>query len=70
MKKNKNTDMPIGDLTQIEDFLPAPHQLVAPDETVKVTISLTRTSLQFFKREAKKTGRVESFAAQTITKET
>jgi predicted DNA binding CopG/RHH family protein len=38
----------------IEDFLPAPVDLVPREENVKVTLSLTRRSLDFFKREAKR----------------
>jgi predicted DNA binding CopG/RHH family protein len=41
----------------IEDFLPPPDRLVPREENVKVTLSLSRRSLDFFKREAKK-GRV------------
>ncbi|MDE1921530.1 MAG: CopG family transcriptional regulator [Candidatus Omnitrophica bacterium] len=48
------SDMPIGELKQIKDFLPPPHQLTFPEDTVKVTISLTKKSLNFFKREAAK----------------
>ena len=36
----------------MEDFLPSPGELVVADETVKVTLSLTRRSVDFFKREA------------------
>lgn len=38
----------------IEDFLPPPSQLVLKEETVKVTISLNKASVEFFKKEAKK----------------
>ena len=38
----------------IDDFLPAPAELVPREESVKVTLSLSRRSLDFFKREAKK----------------
>jgi predicted DNA binding CopG/RHH family protein len=38
----------------IEDFLPAPSDLVAREDNVKVTLSLSRRSLDFFKREARK----------------
>jgi predicted DNA binding CopG/RHH family protein len=38
----------------IEGFLPAPDQLVPREDSVKVTLSLSRRSLEFFKREAKK----------------
>jgi hypothetical protein len=55
MKKNsKDNDMPIGHLTEVKDFLPAPDKLVMPDETVKVTIALTKSSVKFFKDQAKK----------------
>lgn len=56
MKKTiKYTDEPIGDIKIIEDFLPSPKDLVLKDENVKVTISLTKESVEFFKSEAKKT---------------
>lgn len=48
----KYTDEPI-DLEVISDFLPPPNQLVMKEPTVKVTISLTRNSVDFFKRQAK-----------------
>ena len=44
------------ELKVVKDFLPPPDQLVMPDETVKVTLSLTKSSLDFFKRQAKKQG--------------
>jgi len=43
-----------GRVRLIEDFLPAPADLVPREENVKVTLSLSRRSLDFFKREAKK----------------
>ncbi len=56
MKKSNKSDMPVGKLTRVEDFLPPPEQLVMPEETVKVTLSLTKSSLDFFKRKAQKQG--------------
>ncbi len=54
-KRTENTDMPIGKLKKIVDFLPPPESLVVPDnKTEKVTLSLTKSSIAFFKREAKK----------------
>ena len=44
----------IGRVRVIADFLPPPESLVAREENVKVTLSLSRRSLDFFKREAKK----------------
>ena len=38
----------------VEDFLPPPENLVFRDDTVKVTISLTQKSVDFFKESAKK----------------
>ena len=44
----------IGRVRVINDFLPPPADLVAREDNVKVTLSLSRRSLDFFKREAKK----------------
>lgn len=55
MKKTiKYTDEPIGDIKIIEDFLPSPKDLIYKEENIKVTISLTKESIDFFKAEAKK----------------
>ncbi len=52
--KIKYTDEPIGKVRVIADFLPSPKELALKDETVKVTISLSKSSIDFFKEEAKK----------------
>jgi predicted DNA binding CopG/RHH family protein len=44
----------IGKVKIIKDFLPAPSELVLRDDNVKVTLSLSRRSIEFFKSEAKK----------------
>jgi len=44
----------MGKVKKAADFLPSPEELVLKDETVKVTIALSKTSIDFFKREAKK----------------
>jgi predicted DNA binding CopG/RHH family protein len=44
----------IGRVRVIKDFLPAPDDLVPREDNVKVTLSLSRRSLDFFKREARK----------------
>ena len=54
MKKTFDRDMPIGKLKRVKDFLPPPGQLVVPDETVKITISLKKSSVSFFKNQAHK----------------
>lgn len=63
MKTNKGySDAPpeIGEaITQaeiIEDFLPPPGQLVLKEETVKVTLNLSKDSVAFLKKEAKDQG--------------
>ncbi len=50
----KYTDEEIGNIRIIEDFLPKPENLILKDENIKVTISLTKESVEFFKNEAKK----------------
>ena len=52
--KNKitYTDEPMGKVRVVKDFLPSPDQLAFKEEKVKVTISLSRTSLDFFKGQA------------------
>ena len=52
--KIKYTDEPMGKVKVINDFLPSPEELALKEETVKVTISLSRASVDFFKNEAKK----------------
>ena len=52
-EKNKDTNKPIGKLVRIKDFLPSPEELVIPQETTKVTISLSKSSVDFFKKQAK-----------------
>jgi predicted DNA binding CopG/RHH family protein len=53
-KKIKYTNEKLGDLRVIEDFLPSPADLVFKEEQVKVTIGLSKTSVDFFKKESKK----------------
>jgi len=52
--KIKYTDQPVGPLKVMPDFLPPPEQLVFKEDTVKVTIALSKESVDFFKHEAKK----------------
>jgi hypothetical protein len=52
--KIKYTDEPMGDLRIIKDFLPPPDQLAMKEENVKVTIAFKKSSVDFFKKEAKK----------------
>jgi predicted DNA binding CopG/RHH family protein len=50
----KYTNEPMGELRVAKDFLPPPDQLIVKDENVKVTIALNKSSIDFFKKEAKK----------------
>jgi predicted DNA binding CopG/RHH family protein len=52
--KTKYTDEDLGELQVIPDFLPSPEELAFKEDTVKVTISLSKGSVDFFKKEAKK----------------
>lgn len=52
--KMKYTEEPMGELKVIKDFLPRPDQLVLKEENVKITISLKKASVDFFKKEAQK----------------
>jgi len=53
-KKINGQMMPIGKLMRVEDQLPPPEQLVMPETTVKITIALKKSSLEFFRRQAQK----------------
>ena len=52
--KTKYTDEPMGKRKVVKDFLPPPDELVLKEESVKVTISLSKESIAFFKKEAKR----------------
>lgn len=51
-KKIKYTDEPIGPVKVVADFLPSPEQLAFKEESTKVTLSLSKASIEFFKKEA------------------
>ena len=53
-KKIKYTDEPLGDVRVIDDFLPSPGELAFDEEQVKVTIGLSKSSVEFFKEQAAK----------------
>ena len=50
--KRKYRDERLGQVKIVSDFLLPPDQLVLRDEGVKVTISLSKRSVDFFKRHA------------------
>ena len=51
-KKITYSDEPISDFRIVNDFLPTPAELVFREDSVKVTISLSKKSVDFFKTEA------------------
>ena len=51
--KIKYTEEPMGELRTIKDFLPKPEELALKEENVKITISLNKSSIDFFKKKAK-----------------
>ena len=53
-EKINYTDEPLGEIRIVDDFLPSPENLAFKESNVKVTITLSKTSVDFFKKEAKK----------------
>ena len=52
--KIRYTDEPLGRMKVVRDFLPPPEDLVLQDRAVKVTIALSKRTVEFFKAEAQK----------------
>ena len=50
IKAPEYTDEPIQLGERVTDFLPSPAELAMADETIKVTITLSRRSVDFFKK--------------------
>ena len=50
----KYTDEPLGKVRVVPDFLPSPAELAFREEGVKVTLALSKKSIEFFKSEATK----------------
>jgi len=48
----KYTNKSLGRLEIVKDFLPSPDQLVLKEDCVKVTLSLSKRSVTFFKAHA------------------
>lgn len=53
-KKIVYTDEPMGDVEVVADFLPSPADLAFKEDGVKVTLTLSKSSVEFFKSEAVK----------------
>ena len=52
-KKIKYTSEPL-EMEIVEDFLPPPEDIVLKEDTVKVTIGLSKPTVEFFKTRAKR----------------
>jgi len=48
------TDEPLGKTQVVSDFLPSPSELAFREEGMKVTLALSKKSVEFFKTEATK----------------
>jgi predicted DNA binding CopG/RHH family protein len=55
-KKIKYTDEKIGKIKIIEDFLPKPEELLLKEKNVKITLNLSKSSVDYFKKIADKHG--------------
>ena len=53
-RKITYTNEPLGELEVVPDFLPPPAELAFREEGVKVTLALSKKSVEFFKFEASK----------------
>jgi predicted DNA binding CopG/RHH family protein len=53
-KRISYTDEPLGNVEVVKDFLPPPEKLVLREDNVKVTIALSKSSVSFFKKIAKR----------------
>jgi predicted DNA binding CopG/RHH family protein len=56
MKKNRKNDKPVGNLTQVADFLPEPSKLVPKEHLTKITLTVDDETVLFFKSKAKSLG--------------
>jgi predicted DNA binding CopG/RHH family protein len=53
-KKIEYTEGEIGDFEIVKDFLPSPSELAKKEHNIKVTINLRKSSVDFFKKVARK----------------
>jgi hypothetical protein len=51
-RRIRYTNEPIGEVRVVRDFLPPPEELAFREDAVKVTIALSKRSVDFFKAEA------------------
>lgn len=53
-RKKKLAREPIGRVRIVEDFLPPPEKLLVKPKPIKITITLSQDSVEFFKEIAQK----------------
>lgn len=53
---NEPSDVDLDAARVVKDFLPPPDQLIFKEKTVKITLSLSENSVNFFKDQAGKHG--------------
>lgn len=53
-KRTTYTNEPLGEIEVVPDVLPPPAELAFREEGVKVTLALSKKSVEFFKSEASK----------------
>jgi hypothetical protein len=51
-RRIRYTEEPMGEPRVVKDFLPPPEELILKNDKVKITISLSKSSVDFFKRQA------------------
>jgi len=51
-RRIRYTNEPMGEVRVVRDFLPPPEELAFREDAVKVTIALSKRSVDFFKAEA------------------
>ena len=54
--KTKYRNEKIGKIEIVNDFLPKPEDLVFKEDTMKITLNLSKSSVEFFKGIARKHG--------------
>jgi hypothetical protein len=54
-KKIKYTNEHLGKIQVVRDFLPHPDELVLKENNIKVTLNLSKSSIDFLRRLLKKT---------------
>ncbi len=54
--KTKYSNEKIGKVEIVKDFLPKPEDLIFKEDTMKITLNLSKSSVEFFKGIAEKHG--------------